>query len=168
MLLSYAIDATGLAALALNVSGYVRTNDRHLRTTTGWASALWALNNLLLGAHSAAALGLLSAGRQATAEVVMGQARIRAWACAAFVLFTLTAGVLTWDGWVTVATTTGSLIATVAMFYLRGMALRLAMVMVAALWMTHAIVFDSWWQMAANGLAGAAALGGAWRTRRGA
>lgn len=69
---------------------------------------------------------------------------------------TLLIATLTWNGVATLFPVVGSLIASYAMRYLRGAALRLAMVAVSALWMVNAIAFDSWWQMAANGLAGGA------------
>jgi hypothetical protein len=50
------------------------------------------------------------------------------------------------------------------MFYMRGVFLRVAMIGVAALWMFNALVYDSWWQMAANTLNGGAAAYGAWRS----
>lgn len=74
MLSPYLVDATGLAALAINVSGLVRPSDKSLRMRAGWASALWALNNLFMGAHGAAALNVLGAGRQASATVLADKA----------------------------------------------------------------------------------------------
>ena len=162
------IHATGFAALALNVGALMGRSDRSLRSTTGWASALWAVNNLLLGAQSAAALSLLSVGRQASAVAVhRHRARVRHIACAGFVLLTLVLGALTWNGVPTLFTSAGSLLATGAMFYLRGSWLRLAMIGVAALWMVNAWVYASWWQMLANLLTAGAAAYGAWRAERG-
>ena len=164
---SFLIHATGFAALALNVTGLVRASDRSLRHSTGWASALWALNNLLMGAQSAAALSVLSVGRQASASVVQGRdAATRRLACAAFLLVTLVVGALTWNGAATLMTTAGSLLATYAMFYMRGAPLRIAMLGVAALWMYNAWAYDSWWQMFGNLATGSAAAYGAWRAAK--
>ena len=52
------------------------------------------------------------------------------------------------------------------MFYLRGTALRLAMVLVALLWMYNAWAYHALWQMLANFASGGAALVGAWRARQ--
>ena len=79
---------------------------------------------------------------------------------------TLLASAFTWNGWTTICTGAGSLVGTWAMFYLRGTALRMAMVLVAALWMYTAWAYSAVWQMIANFAAGGAALLGAWRTRR--
>jgi len=59
-----------------------------------------------------------------------------------------------------------SVLSTFAVFYLRGRALRLAMLLVSALWMYNAWLYDSWEQMAANVLTAAAALYGAHRAEQ--
>ena len=164
---THLIHATGLVALSLNVRALAGSSDRSLRTSTGIASAIWALNNFLLGAHTAAALSVISVGRQVSAEAVQERSqRTRLIAFIAVVLITLVASALTWGGWTTICTGAGSLVGTWAMFYLRGTALRLAMVLVAALWMCNALAYNSLWQMIANSAAGAAALLGAWRARK--
>jgi len=56
------VHATGLAALAFNVSGLVRTSDRSLRHSTGWASALWAANNIKLMQGASVLLSKLKRG----------------------------------------------------------------------------------------------------------
>lgn len=161
------INATGFIALALNISGLVRPCDQSLRTKSGFAAALWAVNNFVLGAYSAAALSAVSASRQATASAVQGRGHLaKHLACAFFVLLTLGAGALTWQGLTTVCTTIGSLIACVSMFYLRGATLRLAMVLVSVLWMYNAWAYHSWWQFIANLVAGGAAAWGAIQLRR--
>ena len=161
------VHATGMAALAVNVSGLVRTSDRSLRSSTGWASALWAANNLFMGADSAAALSALSVGRQASASVVQKHSeRIKLWTCLCFLGVTLLLGALTWNGKVTLVTTAGSMLSTYAMFYMRGVLLRVAMIGVAALWMYNALFYDSWWQIVANAVNGGAAAFGAWRSAK--
>lgn len=163
---SHLIHITGLVALALTVFGLVGSNDRALRKTTGIASAIWAINNLLMGAHTAAALNAISIGRQASAEVVQSRSsRTRLLAFLFIVAISLIASSLTWEGWTSVYTAAGSLVGTWAMFYLRGAALRLAMVLVAVLWMYNAWAYNSWWQMVGIFASGSAALFGAWRAR---
>ncbi|MGH8821380.1 MAG: YgjV family protein [Rhodoferax sp.] len=160
------VNASGLAALAFNVSGLVGRSDRSLRRSNGWASALWAANNLLIGADSAAALNAMSVGRQASASVVLDKNddRTKMLTCMAFLAVTLALSILTWNGTVTLVTTAGSMLSTYAMFYMRGVFLRVAMIGVAALWMFNALAYDSWWQMIANALNGGAAAYGAWRS----
>jgi Bacterial inner membrane protein len=158
------IHATGVCALALNVIALVRTCEKALRIQSGLAGAIWALNNLLLGAHTAAALSLLSAGRTATSAVTLSAPEgTRRLVFAGFLLLTLAIGALTWHGWASVLMVVASVLSTVAVFYLRGRSMRLAMLLVSALWMYNAWLFDSWEQMAANLLTAAAALYGARR-----
>jgi len=159
------IHATGVCALVLNVVALVRTCEKALRIQSGMAGVIWALNNLLLGAHTAAALSLVSAGRTATsAATLSARENVRRTVFAAFLLLTLAIGTLTWQGWPSALMVLASVLSTVAVFYLRGRALRLAMLLVSALWMYNAWLFGSWEQMAANVLTAAAALYGARRT----
>jgi hypothetical protein len=167
MNLHFLIHASGMTALAINASGLARSSDASLRTKTGVASALWALNNFYMGAYSAAALSALTVGRQATASAVCGASTaVRDLSCTAFLLLTWATGACTWQGPQTVFTTLGSTLATYAMFYWSGSRLRVAMVLVSALWMYNAWAYHSWWQAAANVLAAAAAVYGAWRLRQ--
>lgn len=163
--------ATGLLALALTVAGLLRQCDQGLRRSTGTASALWGLHNLLLGAHTAAALCVLILLRQFGAHrlAAAGQ-RVRILACAGFMAAMMLVGILTWHGAPSIFTTTGSMLATYAMFRLRGAWLRGAMALVALLWMANSLHFQAWEQLAANLITGAAAAAGAaaaWRQQRG-
>ncbi len=161
------IHASGICALALNVAALVHPCERSLRLQSGLAGVAWALNNLLLGAHTAAALSLVSAGRTATSAVTLSAREdTRGVVFAAFLALTLVIGALTWDGWASALMVAASVLSTVAVFYLRGRALRLAMLQVSALWMYNAWVYDSWEQLAANALTAAAALVGAQRVLR--
>jgi hypothetical protein len=161
------IHATGLCALAVNVIAMIHTCERSFRVRSGIAGMIWALNNLLLGAYSAAALSLVSAGRTATSAAVMrSEGRLRRRTFLGFAVLTLAVGVLTWDGWPSACLITASLLSTYAMFCMSGRSLRWSMLIVSALWMYHAWANDSWEQMAANAITGAAALYGAWRIDR--
>lgn len=158
------VHATGLCALALNVAALARTCERALRIQSGLAGVIWALNNLLLGAHTAAALSLLSAGRTATSAITLSaRESTRRTVFVGFLALTLAIGALTWHGWASVLMVVASLLSTVAVFYLRGRTLRWTMLAVSALWMYNAWLYDSWEQMAANLLTAAAALYGARR-----
>jgi hypothetical protein len=167
MLLQHAADATGLVALGMNIRALLGVSDRHLMRASGIASALWALNNLLIGAHTAAALSALSVGRQATAEKLQdGRAVPRAVAFAILLVATLSIAWLTWEGPVSLFVVAGSVTMTWAVFYTRGAGLRLAMLAANAMWMVNAVAHDSWWQIAASVLVGGAAALGAWRARQ--
>jgi hypothetical protein len=158
------IHATGLCALALNAIALLRTCEKSLRVQSGIAGVIWALNNLLLGAHTAAALSLVSAGRTATSATTLdsGQ-RLRRLVFVGFVVLTLAISAATWHGWPSLLMAAASMLSTYSMFYLRGRALRWSMLVVSALWMHNAWSYDSWEQMVANAVTAAAALYGAWR-----
>ena len=88
------IHASGVCALALNVVALTHTCEKALRIQSGLAGVIWALNNLLLGAHTAAALSLVSAGRTATSAVTLSAREgIRRSVFAGFLLLTLAIGV---------------------------------------------------------------------------
>jgi hypothetical protein len=90
------------------MAAMARTCEGSLRIESAVAGPAWALNNLLLGAYTAAALSVVSAGRTTTSVAVMRSgASLR---CAVFVTFaSLTLGIAaaTWDAqfslWITVA-----------------------------------------------------------------
>jgi hypothetical protein len=162
----YLIHASGLIALVLNIQGLVRPCDRTLRKTTGIAAFLWALNNFLLGAHTAAALSAVSVGRQVSATAVQSSTELkRRLACGGFMALSLLVGAWTWHGPTTIFTVSAVLIATYAMFHLHGFALRMSMLLVSVLWMANAFAFDSLEQMAANLATGVAAAIGALRSQ---
>ena len=166
MLSDMLINATGLLALALNVSGVVRPNDRTLMRTTGWASALWAVNNVLIGAYTGAALSVLSVGRQSAAAALHGKANfLRSIAFTVIAVLTLLIGWSSWDGVLTLFPVTGSLIGSYAMLFMRGARLRMALVVINACWLYGALAWGAWWQVTANVVAGTAAAVGAWRAR---
>ena len=161
------IHATGLGALVLNVIALARTCERSLRVQSSLAGVIWACNNLLLGAHTAAALSLVGAGRTATsAATLQSDESLRRAIFLGFAVLTLAIGAVTWHGWSSVLLIIASLLSTYAMFYLRGRQLRWSMLAVSALWMYNACTYDSWYQIVANAATGAAALYGAWRVDR--
>jgi hypothetical protein len=164
MLTQHLIDATGSFALLLSVIALLRPSEQALVKLSGWSSALWTLNNLLIGATMAAALSALSVGRQAGASALRERAgSARRMAVAGLVVATLAIAAVTWSGAESIFPLAGSLTATYAMFHLRGARLRLALVLVNAFWMVNGLVNDAWWQIAANALSGSAAAVGAWR-----
>lgn len=142
-------------------------NDGHLRRSSMMAALLWALNNLLIGAETAAALSVLSAGRTATSVALARKAaRLRAASCGAFMLLALAIALATWEGLPSALTATASLMSTWAMFYFAGVRLRLVLLVGAVLWLAHALIYGSWEQAFAQVLAIGASAYGAWRIER--
>jgi inner membrane protein len=169
MTLSLLAHATGIAALGLSVNGMVNRCDHTLRRTTSVASLLWTLNNLLLGATSAAAMSALSATRTTAADLVHQRGEhARHWACATFILVALAASALTWQGWPTLLTASASVAVSFGVFYLAGAQLRFVMLVSALLWSYNAWLIHSPEQIMGNSLGIAAAGYGVWRTRKSA
>jgi hypothetical protein len=167
MAIELLIHGTGVFALLLNIVALCRRCEKKLRIQSGIAGVAWALNNLLLGANTAAALSLVSAGRTATSAAMLRcDARLRLASFAGFSLLTLGIGLSTWDGWPSGLITAASLLSTYAMFYMDGRALRWILLTVSGLWMYHAFSHHSWEQIVANGATAGAALYGAWRIDR--
>jgi len=161
------VHATGVAALLVNVCALLCRCEVALRRRSVFAGFLWAINNVLLGAHSAAALTVVSASRTATsASTLERSCAARRNACLVFAGLTVTASLITWGGWVSAVTLVASVLSTYAMFYMRGVPLRLAMLAASLLWMVNAWQFGSWEQMAANVITGSVAAYGAWTLTR--
>jgi len=159
--------AFGIAALALNVFCMLCRCDVAMRRHSVLAGCLWALNNVLIGAHSAAALSMVSAGRTATSSATLDRSRVaRRNMFLLFLGITIAAAAVTWTGPISVVTLAASMMSTYAMFYMHGAALRLSMLAASILWMFNAWEFGSWEQMAANVLTGCAAAYGAWTLAR--
>jgi hypothetical protein len=159
----FLVHATGVGALAINVVAMARTCEKSLRIQSAIAGLAWALNNFLLGAYTAAALSLVSAGRTTTSVAVLRcAAQPRRAAFIGFASLTLGVAAATWDSR-SLLITVAALLSTYAMFYMTGASLRWSMLVVSALWMDHAWSHGSWEQVAGNALTGLAALYGAWR-----
>jgi hypothetical protein len=162
----FLVHAAGMSALAINVVAMANTCERSLRVQSAIAGLAWALNNLLLGAYTAAALSLVSAGRTTTAvAVIRCAAPVRRTAFIAFASLTVGVAAATWNSQSSLLIIVAALLSTYAMFYLSGPSLRWSMLFVSALWMDHAWSHGSWEQIAANALTGVAAVYGAWRVR---
>jgi len=159
--------ASGLFALLLNVTALCCRCEIALRRQSVVAGCLWAVNNLLIGAHSAAALSAVSAGRSATSAATLAGGPVRRRnLCALFLLITAGVALLCWQGVLSAVTLVASLASTWAMFHFRGAALRVTMLVTSIAWMASAVAFGSWEQMAANLLTAASAGYGALRCRR--
>jgi uncharacterized membrane protein YobD (UPF0266 family) len=162
----FLVHATGMSALVINVVAMASTCEKSLRVQSAMAGLVWALNNFLLGAYTAAALSLVSASRTtASAVVLRSKVQVRRTAFLGFVGLTLAVAAMTWDSRSSVLIPVAALLSTYAMFYLRGPSLRWSMLVVSALWMDHAWSHGSWEQIAGNALPGLAAVYGVCRVR---
>jgi hypothetical protein len=163
----FLVHTTGLAALILNVCALLCRCEVALRRQSVLAGCLWAANHVLLEAHAAAALTAVSASRTATSASTLDRSRVaRRNACLVFVLLSIGASLLMWNGWLSAVMLVASVVSTFAMFYLRGAALRLSMVATSVPWMAQAWLVGSWEQIAANLITMGVAAYGAWTLSR--
>ena len=163
------VHVTGLAALSLSLGSALQRCDRKLHRGNFLAGVFWALNSLLLGATTTAALSCVSAARTGTAGLVRGgDDRIRMVACALFASLSLATAAITWQGWPTLLPAAASVLVTYAAFFLTGRHLRLALLVSALLWMQSVLSIHSPEQIVGNVLAVVAAAAGVWRTRQAA
>lgn len=161
------IRTTGLVGLSLGMAAMTSRKDARMKGLMSCSSVAWSANLFLLGAYSSSALSLVSASRQLTCwRLAHLQGRAQALLCAMFVLVTLTTGVLTWQGAVSALTLFASVCSTVAMFYLAGTPLRLAMALSSALWLINAFLFHAWEQVASGSLTLLATAVGLWQLRQ--
>jgi hypothetical protein len=124
----------------------------------------WALNNFLLGAHTACVLSLLSSARTFTSMRLKGsEPRLRMSACAGFSGAAITAGALTWGGLISLFPIAGSICSTVGNFFLNGVRLRLALGTSNVLWLASALHFRAWEQVASQVATLLATSFGVWR-----
>lgn len=159
--------ATGLAALILNVCALLCRCEVALRRQSVFAGCLWAMNHALLEAHAAAALTMVSASRTATSATTLERSRVaRRNAFLFFVLLSIGAALLMWNGWLSGVMLVASVVSTYAMFYMRGAPLRLSMLVTSLPWMAQAWLVGSWEQIAANLVSMGVAAYGAWTMSR--
>ena len=167
MPLDILVHTTGLAALALNVCSLLCRCDVALRRQSVFAGCLWIANHVLLEAHAAAALTFVSASRTATSATTLDRSRgAQRNACLFFVLLSVGASLLMWNGWLSGIMLVASVVSTYAMFYLRGVQLRLSMAVTSLPWMAQAWLVGSWEQIAANLITMGVAAYGAWTLSR--
>jgi hypothetical protein len=159
--------AAGIAALGLSIRSSSHHCDRALRRHSFLAGVCWALNYFLLGAAVGGALSCVSAARSGTATLVEDRdLRSRALACSIFVLASIGIAILTWTDWTTLLPVAASILTTIAVFFLRGAWLRVALLVSALLWTQIVFQVHSPEQMIGNFLGIVAASVGLWRVRR--
>lgn len=164
-LTTLAMHLTGLGGLMFQIMGTVGLSDRYLLQSNGVAALLWGINNLMLGALSAAAMCVLNAFRQVLAIGVAERSTKSKWY--AFGGFTILACLLTgtlWGGLASFITLFATVLAAYAMIFLDGAALRIVMGLVPSLWMFHATHYTAYWQIIGNSIAICAAFIGARRS----
>ena len=122
----------GYLAFILGVVGFLQKSDCRLKVLIAVESLVYALHFWLLGVPPASANSLIGAVRMALSVKLRA-----AWLSVLFVAMHLCAGVYfakTPAGWLTVI---GSCVSTVAVFQMRGVALRLMMLFGTGCWLAN-------------------------------
>jgi hypothetical protein len=128
----------GYLAFILGVGGFLQKSDRRLKILIAGESLVYALHFWLLGVLPASANALISAVRMS-----LSLRPRAAWVSVLFVAIHLCAGFYlakTPAGWLTVI---GSCVSTVAVFQMRGVALRLMMLFGTGCWLVNNILSES-------------------------
>ena len=128
----------GYLAFILGVAGFLQKSDRRLKVLIASESLVYVLHFWLLGVPPASASALITAVRTALSL------RLRAaWLSVLFVAIHICAGLYfakTLSGWVPVI---GSCLSTVAVFQMRGVAMRLMMLLSTGCWLANNILSGS-------------------------
>jgi hypothetical protein len=128
----------GYVALVLGVLAFLQKTDRRLKVLIAGESIAYVVHFILLGNYPASGSAAVSCLR------TLSSIRTRAvWLMGVFVVGNLMVGVLFAKGpagWLPVV---GSCLATVAVFRLRGVVMRLALLLCTALWLTNNILSGS-------------------------
>lgn len=163
------IRASGVVALAITMLGLVAPKDRNMLRFLTVGALLWALNNALIGAHTACALSLLSAVRTWTSlQLSERPLSVRFSACMAFCSAAVAATVATWTGLVSLLPLAGATFSTLGNFLLTGVRLRLTLGVSNVLWLSSAIHFRAWEQVISLCATLLATCFGVWRAHQGA
>lgn len=163
------IRASGIVALTITMLGLVAPKDRNMLRFLTVGALFWALNNLLIGAHTACVLSLLSSVRTWTSLRISGQPfSTRISVCLSFCAAAFAAAAATWMGALSLLPMSGALLSTAGNFLLKGVRLRLALGLSNALWLTSAIHFHAWEQVVSLCVTLLATCFGVWRAYQGA
>lgn len=129
---------TGYAAFGLGVLAFAQADDRRLKLFNASQSLVYALHFHLLGNPAAAAAALVSGSRSALALKSRSP-----WLAAAMIAASIAVGLVfagSGHGWLPVI---ASAIATVAMFLMKGVPMRLALFASTILWLINNILSGS-------------------------
>ncbi|MDC8772895.1 YgjV family protein [Roseateles albus] len=122
----------GYAAFALGVASFAQTDDRRFKIFMALECLSYALHFSLLGQPTAVASSLVSLGRSVAAI------RSRSpWVAGFFIALSLSLGAWLQTGWLSLLPIAASCIGTTALFFLKGMQMRLLMLVGTLLWLAN-------------------------------
>ncbi|MFL1485962.1 YgjV family protein [Marinobacter sp. LN3S78] len=138
----------GLVALAICLVAFSSKNDDRLLVLLISANVAFALQFVFFSSWTAAALTVLVIVRIVLARRFTGSQ----WVMWAVLAANLVAAALTWRSWVDVFPLTAATLGTVAMFLLRGIAMRVVLGLAAFAWMLNNLIIGSIGGSLAEGL----------------
>lgn len=128
----------GYAAFAFGMACFAQTDDRRFKIFMALECAAYALHFALLEQPTAVASTLISLARSLAAL----KARTLAVGLG-FVLLNLVAGAWLYQGWISLLPIAASIIGTVALFFLHGVAMRVLMLGGTGAWLVHNLLIGS-------------------------
>ncbi len=146
------VSIVGALALMAQIGSNIFKQDRRLVASVGVAGVLWAVYFHLLNAWTGVALSAVFALRQGLifffGAEVLGRSRFKF--VASFCLVQVVLGVASWEGIGSIFPVIGTLNATIAMFYLQGVRLRLQLILFTDLaWIIYDLAFADFYLHAA-------------------
>jgi hypothetical protein len=128
----------GYAAFALGVACFAQTDDRRFKIFMALECLSYALHFSLLGQPTAVASSLVSLGRSVAAI------RSRSpWVAGFFIALSLALGAWLQTGWQSLLPIAASCIGTTALFFLKGVQMRLLMLVGTLLWLANNLIVGS-------------------------
>lgn len=156
--------ATGALALVLSLSSYALKTHRALTSVAFLAVLCWGAHFWFKGALTPAALALVVSLRIALSlhVVHLSLAQRQRWT-AGFLVVTVLASALTWQGWLSVPSTVATLWLTFIGLNWKGAQLRLGFFVGEGLWLTNAVLVGSLFAVVTSVLATVVNLVALWR-----
>lgn len=128
----------GYAAFAFGVGCFLQKDDRRFKLFMALECLGYVLHFALLGLPTAVASSLVSLARSLVAMRTHSP-----WAAAGFVALLLALGAWLYSGWVSLLPLAASCIGTLALFLLRGIAMRVVMLGGTLLWVVNNVIVGS-------------------------
>ncbi len=128
----------GYVAFCLGIAAFWQRDDRRLKALVAALSLTYAVHFTLLGNPTAVASALISSLRSGLAIYTRS-----VWIAGLVVLANLAAGVAMVSHWQQALPIAGAVLGTIAMFLLRGIAMRLVLLMGTCLWLMNNLMSGS-------------------------
>ncbi len=141
-MLEITAQAIGIIAFIFNALSYQAKKNKYLYIMQGISGSLFTVNFLLLGDYTASALNAIGIFRGAA--LAAGKKWSNLWVYLAIQVAFLTAGILTFNGWLSAAITLAQLICTTTLWSRNGKLIRVVQFCILSpIWLTNNIFAGS-------------------------